>query len=127
MNTKMSGEAKLLQAIFGGRFPEDFELSEEGTIAVHQVLKQFHADRFIRYSGNANGFWRMQRILRQHYGIGTAPQTLEAIAAQLYNVESGQRGITRERVRSIESQALRVLRHRRYSDSLKPYLPKFED
>ena len=47
---------------------------------------------------------RLEHVLRQRYGIDGEAMTLEAIAKE--------QGLTRERIRQMESAALRKLRHR---------------
>ena len=59
---------------------------------------------------------REERILRLRFGLQDG---------QIYTLEEvGQRfGLTRERIRQIEKEALRRLRHPRRSRLLKDYLP----
>jgi RNA polymerase primary sigma factor len=60
---------------------------------------------------------RRQKILKWRFGLdGKAPRTLEQIGEQL--------GVTRERIRQLEKNALKKLAHTQLGMSLRDYLPE---
>jgi RNA polymerase primary sigma factor len=60
--------------------------------------------------------WRERRVLELRYGLSSGePMTLEAIGSEV--------GVTRERVRQIESRTLSKLKNSREAQKLKEDLP----
>ncbi|MBL0209692.1 MAG: RNA polymerase sigma factor RpoD [Holophagaceae bacterium] len=59
---------------------------------------------------------REEKVLRMRFGVGddTSEHTLEEVGSEF--------AVTRERIRQIESKALRKIRHPRYSKTLKAFL-----
>jgi RNA polymerase primary sigma factor len=58
---------------------------------------------------------REAKVLRMRFGVGmSTDHTLEEVGKQF--------NVTRERIRQIETQALRKMRHPSRSDKLIPYL-----
>jgi RNA polymerase primary sigma factor len=59
---------------------------------------------------------REEKVLRMRFGVGeeTKEHTLEEVGSEF--------AVTRERIRQIESKALRKIRHPRYSKTLKAFL-----
>ena len=59
---------------------------------------------------------REERVLRMRFGVGDdgSEHTLEEVGSEF--------AVTRERIRQIESKALRKIRHPRYSKTLKAFL-----
>ena len=92
-----------------GDIVED-RVSESPTVAVdRELLREQVADALDRLPG------RERRVLELRFGVGDDhPLTLAEIAKTL--------GVSRERIRQIESHALRKLRHPRLSRGLREYL-----
>jgi RNA polymerase primary sigma factor len=59
---------------------------------------------------------REEKVLRMRFGVGEEikEHTLEEVGSEF--------AVTRERIRQIESKALRKIRHPRYSKALKAFL-----
>ena len=59
---------------------------------------------------------REEKVLRMRFGVGdeASEHTLEEVGSEF--------AVTRERIRQIESKALRKIRHPRYSKTLKAFL-----
>ena len=78
--------------------------------ATHMLLRERLSEALTRLPE------RERRIIQLRYGIGTndGPQTLEQVGREF--------GITRERTRQIEAEALRKLRHPGIARGLRSFL-----
>lgn len=94
--SEQSGSVRLLEAVFGCRFGETVVLPNEAEVAIRLVLRRFSC--------------RAERVLRLRFGIDCKKQSLVEVGAGLPNLRDGGRGITRERVRMIERNLLRIIR-----------------
>ena len=54
---------------------------------------------------------RERKILEKRFGFDGEPKTLEQIASEISQIDNPKKHINRERVRQVESKALRKLRH----------------
>ncbi len=89
-------------------------IADENVIPIHMQVEQKELRRKIdKVLGSLTP--REQEIIIMRFGLnGYAPMTLESIGITL--------GVTRERIRQIESKALRKLRHPSRSEDLKEFL-----
>ncbi len=92
-----------------GDFIEDQETPEPAEAAAHHLLQETIEDVLSELTP------RQAHILRLRFGLGGGEQhTLEEIANKF--------GLSRERIRQLEKEALRRLRHPRLAHNLRDYL-----
>src|SRR5574341_422188 len=92
-----------------GDFIEDQDSPEPGEAAAHHLLQETIEDVLAELTP------RQAHILRLRFGLGGGEQhTLEEIANKF--------GLSRERIRQLEKEALRRLRHPRLAHNLRDYL-----
>ena len=92
-----------------GDFIEDQETPEPAEAAAHHLLQETIEDVLSELTP------RQAHILRLRFGLGGGEQhTLEEIANKF--------GLSRERIRQLEKEALRRLRHPRLATNLRDYL-----
>ncbi len=92
-----------------GDFIEDQDTPEPGEAAAHHLLQETIEEVLSELTP------RQAHILRLRFGLGGGEQhTLEEIANKF--------GLSRERIRQLEKEALRRLRHPRLAHNLKDYL-----
>ena len=92
-----------------GDFIEDQETPEPADAAAHHLLQETIEDVLSELTP------RQAHILRLRFGLGGGEQhTLEEIANKF--------GLSRERIRQLEKEALRRLRHPRLAHNLRDYL-----
>ncbi len=92
-----------------GDFIEDQDTPEPAETAAHHLLQETIEDVLSELTP------RQAHILRLRFGLGGGEQhTLEEIANKF--------GLSRERIRQLEKEALRRLRHPRLAHSLRDYL-----
>ncbi len=113
---QMAGEPVSLEAPVGsedtsllGEFIEDLDAAHPPAIASESLLGEQVEEALASLSE------REARVLRLRFGLeGGRPHTLEQVGEKL--------GLTRERIRQIQTQALRRLRHPRRSKPLREFL-----
>lgn len=109
-------ETKLMNAIFLPCWFEDDDLHETvGGQTLHDTLYQA-IDQLTqsKYAGPAFK-QRIKRIIELRFGFGSErPHTLEEVGKEFDR--------TGELIRHNEAKALRMLRHPRYSNKLKPFI-----
>ncbi|MFQ5944707.1 MAG: RNA polymerase sigma factor RpoD/SigA [Anaerolineae bacterium] len=113
---QMAGEPVSLEAPVGsedtsllGEFIEDLDAARPPAIASESLLGEEMEEALASLSE------REARVLRLRFGLeGGHPHTLEQVGEVL--------GLTRERIRQIQTQALRRLRHPRRSKPLREFL-----
>ena len=113
---KMAGEPISLEAPVGsedtsllGEFIEDMDAARPPAMAAESLLGE-QVEEALASLGD-----REARVLRLRFGLeGGRSHTLEQVGDKL--------GLTRERIRQIQSQALRRLRHPRRSKPLREFL-----
>jgi len=92
-----------------GDFIEDQDTPEPGEAAAHHLLQETIEEVLAELTP------RQAHILRLRFGLGGGEQhTLEEIANKF--------GLSRERIRQLEKEALRRLRHPRLAHNLRDYL-----
>jgi len=92
-----------------GDFVEDKTMPHPAEVATSELLKEQLHDLLASLSA------KEQRVIELRFGLGDGRRrTLEEVGQEF--------GVTRERIRQIESKALRKLRHPRHSRKLREYL-----
>lgn len=127
--TELTPEEKLVCAIFGEpAWPEGVKhfLSNEGQIAVNNLLDEFVAHAKAQGNQLSKATERGVRILRLRFGLEplTDAEKMKhpSRSSRTYDEVKVYFGVTRERIRQIEAKTLRRLRHPVYSSKLRPYL-----
>lgn len=89
--------------------PDDLLFEEEKAVVVDRVLNSLKP--------------REAEVVRLRFGLdGNGKRTLSEVAEEIRNMRTGERGVTRNRVRQIEAKALRRLRHPSFSHQLKQFV-----
>lgn len=92
-----------------GDFVEDKTMPQPAEVAINELLKEQLHDLLASLSA------KEQRVIELRFGLGDGRRrTLEEVGQEF--------GVTRERIRQIESKALKKLRHPRHSRKLREYL-----
>ena len=92
-----------------GDFIEDRDSPSPVDLATQNLLEETIEEALAELT------WRQGKILRMRFGLGgSRPHTLEEIANEF--------GLSRERIRQLEKEALRCLRHPQLAHNLRDYL-----
>ena len=110
----MKAETRLMSAVFGGWFTDE-DLSEEiGGVSLANTIEAA-LNTLSLVAGAPSFAAKAERVLRLRFGlVDGRRRTLEEVAREL--------NVSRERIRQIETKALRQLRQPSQSRRLKPYI-----